>query len=97
MAQADIDTTIAALQQGLTAIPADQAAAVIDSWQQQLQGNPIAEKLGDLKAFWVDLNEMEKLFYCQDTACRKPVLVKHYDTVKKRIRCGRDIYRQTGH
>jgi hypothetical protein len=50
MAQADIDTTIAALQQGLTSIPADQAVAVIDSWQQQLQGNDIAEKLGDLKA-----------------------------------------------
>ncbi|WP_373541315.1 hypothetical protein [Chamaesiphon sp.] len=50
MAQADIDSTIAALQQGLTAIPADQAVTVIDSWQQQLQGNPIAEKLGDLKA-----------------------------------------------
>jgi hypothetical protein len=50
MAQADMDTTIAALQQGLTAIPADQAVAVIDSWQQQLQGNDIAENLGELKA-----------------------------------------------
>jgi hypothetical protein len=50
MAQADIDTTIAALQKGLTAIPTDQAIAVIDSWQQQLQGNDIAEDLGELKA-----------------------------------------------
>jgi hypothetical protein len=49
MAQADLDTTIAALQKGLTAIPADQAVTVIDSWQQQLQGNEIAEKLGELK------------------------------------------------
>jgi hypothetical protein len=46
---ADLDTTIAALQQGLTAIPADQAIAVIDSWQQQLQGHDLAEDLGELK------------------------------------------------
>ena len=52
--------------------------------------NPFSPKLGDLKAFWADLNAMEKLFYCQDAACKKPVLVKHYDTVKKRIRCGCD-------
>lgn len=52
--------------------------------------NPFSPKLGDLKTFWADLNEMEKLFYCQDAACKKPVLVKHYDTVKKRIRCGCD-------
>jgi hypothetical protein len=52
--------------------------------------NPFSPKLGDLKAFWADLNAMEKLFYCQDVACKKPVLVKHYDTVKKRIRCGCD-------
>jgi hypothetical protein len=50
MAQVDIDTTIAALQQGLTAIPAEQAIAVIESWQQQLQGNDLAEDLGELKA-----------------------------------------------
>lgn len=52
--------------------------------------NPFSPKLGDLKAFWADLNEMENLFYCQDAACKKPVLVKHFDTVKKRIRCGCD-------
>lgn len=52
--------------------------------------NPFSPKFGDLKAFWADLNEMEKLFYCQDAACKKPVLVKHFDTVKKRIRCGCD-------
>jgi len=52
--------------------------------------NPFSPKLGDLKSFWTDLTDMEKLFYCQDTACKKPVLVKHYDTVKKRIRCGCD-------
>jgi hypothetical protein len=52
--------------------------------------NPFSPKLGDLKAFWADLKEMEKLFYCQDVACKKPILVKHYDTVNKRIRCGCD-------
>ena len=49
MAQVDIDSTIAALQQGLTAIPADQAVAVIEGWQQQL-GDPLAKDLGELKA-----------------------------------------------
>lgn len=52
--------------------------------------NPFSPKLGDLKAFWADLNEIEKLFYCQETTCKKPILVKHFDTVKKRIRCGCD-------
>ncbi len=46
----DVDTTIAALQQGLTVIPVEQAIAVIESWQQQLQGTDLAEDLGDLKA-----------------------------------------------
>ena len=50
--------------------------------------NPFAPKLGDLKAFWIDLIEFEKLFYCQ--TCKKPVSIKHYDTVKKEIRCGCD-------
>lgn len=46
---ASLDATISALQGGLTSIPAEQAIAVIDSWQQQLQGNDIAEDLGELK------------------------------------------------
>jgi 3-deoxy-D-arabino-heptulosonate 7-phosphate (DAHP) synthase class II len=46
---ADIDTTIAALQQGVTAIPVEQAIAVLESWQQQLQGLAIADDLGELK------------------------------------------------
>ncbi|WP_287128066.1 hypothetical protein [Candidatus Cyanaurora vandensis] len=47
---ADLDMTIAALQQGLTSVPVDQAIALIESWQQQLQGMDIAEDLGQLKA-----------------------------------------------
>jgi hypothetical protein len=50
--------------------------------------NAFSPKLGDLKAFWADFIEMEKLFYCQDPNCKRPVVVKHYDTVEKRIRCG---------
>ena len=46
---ADIDTTIAALQQGITAIPVEQAIALLESWQQQLQGLKIAGDLGEMK------------------------------------------------
>ena len=49
MANADVDSTIAALKGGLTSIPAETAVAVIDSWKQQLQGNPIAQDLDKLK------------------------------------------------
>lgn len=49
--------------------------------------NPFSAKLGDLKAFWADFSEMEELFYCQEPNCKKPVLVKLYDPVGKRIRC----------
>jgi hypothetical protein len=49
--------------------------------------NPFSPKLGDLKAFWTDLKEFEDLFYCQEATCKKPVSIKHYDTVNKEIRC----------
>lgn len=45
----DVDSTIAALQQGLTSIPTAEAIAVIESWQQQLEGSDLAEDLGELK------------------------------------------------
>lgn len=47
--QADIDSTIAALQGGITTIPIEQAIAVLESWQHQLQGLAIADDLGELK------------------------------------------------
>lgn len=47
--QANIDTTIAALQGGITEIPIEQAIAVLESWQHQLQGLAIADDLGELK------------------------------------------------
>ncbi len=53
--------------------------------------NPFNPKMGDLKAFWDDILEFEKIFHCQDTACKRPdVAMKNYDTVAKKIRCGCD-------
>lgn len=46
---ANIDTTISALEQGVTAVPIEQAIKVLESWQQQLQGLKIADDLGELK------------------------------------------------
>lgn len=51
----DLDTTIGALQGGLTSVNPATAVSVISNWQQQLQGSSdstlksIAEDLGDLK------------------------------------------------
>lgn len=46
---ADINSTIAALEQGITAIPIDQAIAVLESWLSQLRGLEIANDLQELK------------------------------------------------
>ncbi|HDP0036447.1 TPA: hypothetical protein ACJT8N_002055 [Legionella pneumophila] len=39
----------------------------------------------DMKAFWVDVEEFEKLFYCN--VCNSPISSKNYDSVNKKIRC----------
>lgn len=53
--------------------------------------NPFTPKLGDLKAFWSDIIEMEKLFYCDKPDCTKPMVsVRNYDSVARKIRCGCD-------
>jgi recombinational DNA repair ATPase RecF len=53
--------------------------------------NPFNPKIGDLKAFWADIKELEKLFICQHPDCKKPkVSMYNYDTVAKKIRCGCD-------
>ena len=52
MAQtADLNSTISALQGGLTSLPPEAALANIESWQQQLQGAApeVASALGELK------------------------------------------------
>jgi hypothetical protein len=46
---ADLDSTIAALQGGLNALPPEVAIPAIESWQQQLTGTEIANLLGALK------------------------------------------------
>lgn len=46
---ADLDSTISALQGGLTALPAEAAVSNIESWQQQLQGTEAAKTLEQLK------------------------------------------------
>lgn len=51
--------------------------------------NPFNPKLGDLKAFWTDIKELEIIFYCQEPTCKRPkVSMKNYDNVAKKIRCG---------
>jgi hypothetical protein len=51
--------------------------------------NPFNPKLGDLKAFWADVQNLKKIFVCQDKDCKKSkVSMKNYDTVNNKIRCG---------
>ncbi len=45
----DLDSTIAALQGGITSLPPEAAVGAIEGWQSQLQGTEIAETLGQLK------------------------------------------------
>lgn len=53
--------------------------------------NPFNPKLGDLKAFWLDIIELEKLFICQEANCKRPkVSLQNYDNVAQKIRCGCD-------
>lgn len=47
--QANIDTTIAALEEGITTIPIEQAMTVLEAWQHQLRGLAISDDLGELK------------------------------------------------
>lgn len=54
--------------------------------------NPFDPKLGDLKAFWVDIMEMKKIFICEESTCKRPnVSINNYDNVAKKIRCGCDM------
>ncbi|MCH7974240.1 MAG: hypothetical protein IH949_10190 [Bacteroidetes bacterium] len=53
--------------------------------------NPFNPKIGDLKAFWSDILELEKIFICEQPACKRPkVTLRNYDNVAKKIRCGCD-------
>jgi energy-coupling factor transporter ATP-binding protein EcfA2 len=51
--------------------------------------NSFNPKIGDLKAFWGDILEFEKIFICQDVGCKmRNVSLKNYDTVLKTVHCG---------
>lgn len=53
--------------------------------------NPFNPKIGDLRAFWADILELEKIFICEQPECKRPkVTLKNYDNVAKKIRCGCD-------
>jgi len=53
--------------------------------------NPFNPKIGDLRAFWADIKELETIFYCQESTCKRPkVSLKNYDNIAKKIRCGCD-------
>ena len=56
--------------------------------------NPFAPKMGDLKAFWSDVENLERLFYCNETSCKKAVSTKYFDNVNNKIRCkcGKLVY-----
>lgn len=53
--------------------------------------NPFNPKIGDLKAFWADILELEKVFICEHSDCKRTMVsLRNYDTVAKKIRCGCD-------
>lgn len=45
----ELDRTIALLQQDLSNVTLEDALAILENWQQQLQGLEIANDLGELK------------------------------------------------
>jgi len=50
--------------------------------------NKYNPKIGDLKAFWKDIMDLENLFLCDDPACNNRIVsFKNFDTVNKKIRC----------
>lgn len=54
--------------------------------------NLFAPKMGDLKAFWNDIESLESLFHCPD--CHTSVSMKYFDNVNSKVRCkcGKKIY-----
>ena len=50
--------------------------------------NKFSSKIGDLKAFWKDILDLENLFLCDDQACNNRIVsFKNFDAVNKKIRC----------
>jgi len=64
------------------------ASPILNSLSHASTFNP---KIGDLKAFWADILELEKIFICEQSDCKRPMVsLRNYDTVAKKIRCGCD-------
>ncbi|THD30876.1 MAG: hypothetical protein DI588_14600 [Flavobacterium johnsoniae] len=54
--------------------------------------NPMNPSIGDLRAFWSDISDFEKIFNCQEPDCKRPkVSLLNYDNVAKEIRCGCNV------
>ena len=64
------------------------ASPILNSLSHASTFNP---KAGDLRAFWADIIELEKIFICEQSDCKRPMVsLRNYDTVAKKIRCGCD-------
>ena len=64
------------------------ASPILNNLSHASTFNP---KSGDLKAFWADILELEKIFICEQPDCKRPMVsLRNYDTVAKKIRCGCD-------
>lgn len=51
--------------------------------------NKYSSKIGDLRAFWKDILDLENLFLCNEQTCKsRMVSFKNFDSVNKKIRCG---------
>ena len=51
--------------------------------------NKYYSKIGDLKAFWKDILDLENLLLCDEQTCKnRMVSFKNFDSVNKKIRCG---------
>lgn len=54
--------------------------------------NPMNPSIGDLRAFWSDILDFEKIFNCQEPDCKRPkVSLLNYDNVAQEIRCGCNV------
>lgn len=44
-------------------------------------------KFSDMKAFWIDVTDFEKLIFCQ--SCKSLLSIRNYDKLNKKIRCSK--------
>jgi len=49
--------------------------------------NLFTPKMGDLKAFWNDIENIESLFYCNNVNCKGAVSLNYFDNVNNKVRC----------